>query len=67
MPTCCRRNRIPELVAAVTARCGGLHILVNNASSFYPTPLAELSDAQWTELMGSNLKAPLFLAQAAAS
>lgn len=58
---------IPELVAAVTARCGGLHILVNNASSFYPTPLAELSDAQWTELMGSNLKAPLFMAQAAAA
>lgn len=58
---------IPELVAAVTTRCGGLHILVNNASSFYPTPLAELSDAQWTELMGSNLKAPLFMAQAAAA
>ncbi len=67
MPTCCRRQSIPELVAAVTARCGGLHILVNNASSFYPTPLAELSDAQWTELMGSNLKAPLFMAQAAAA
>jgi pteridine reductase len=58
---------IPELVAAVTTRCGGLHILVNNASSFYPTPLAELTDAQWIELMGSNLRAPLFLAQAAAS
>jgi pteridine reductase len=58
---------IPNLVTAVTTRCGGLHILVNNASSFYPTPLAELSDAQWTELMGSNLKAPLFLAQAATS
>ena len=60
-------DAIPALVGAVTARCGGLHILVNNASSFYPTPLAELTDAQWTELMGSNLKAPLFLAQAAAS
>jgi pteridine reductase len=60
-------DAIPALVAAVTARGAGLHILVNNASSFYPTPLAELSDAQWTELMGSNLRAPLFLAQAAAS
>jgi pteridine reductase len=58
---------IPNLVAAVTSRCGGLHLLVNNASSFYPTPLAELTDAQWTELVGSNLKAPLFLAQAAAT
>ncbi len=56
---------IPDLVAAVTSRCGGLHILVNNASSFYPTPLAKLTDPQWSELMGSNLKAPLFLAQAA--
>jgi pteridine reductase len=60
-------DSIPALVAAVTARWGGLHILVNNASSFYPTPLGELTSAQWTELMGSNLKAPLFLAQAAAS
>ncbi|HEV7432554.1 MAG TPA: pteridine reductase [Steroidobacteraceae bacterium] len=58
---------IPALVSAVTERCGGLHILVNNASSFYPTPLAELTIAQWAELMGSNLQAPLFLAQAAAA
>ncbi len=57
---------IPALVAAVTARCGGPHILVNNASSFYPTPVGELTDQQWHELFGSNLKAPLFLAQAAA-
>jgi pteridine reductase len=62
-----QEDSIPALIAAVTARCGGLHILVNNASSFYPTPLGELTSAQWTELMGSNLKAPLFLAQAAAS
>jgi pteridine reductase len=58
---------IPALVAAVTARCGGPHILVNNASSFYPTPFGELTDAHWHELVGSNLKAPLFLAQAAAA
>ena len=57
---------IPALIAAVIARCGGLHILVNNASGFYPTPFEQLTSRQWTELMGSNLKAPLFLAQAAA-
>lgn len=62
-----QEGSIPALVAAVTARCGGLHILVNNASSFYPTALGEVTNAQWTELMGSNLKAPFFLAQAAAS
>src|SRR5258708_7661808 len=60
-------DSIPTLIGAVTARYDGLHILVNNASSFYPTPLGELTSAQWTELMGSNLKAPLFLAQAAAN
>ena len=58
---------IPGLVAAVHDRCGGPHILVNNASAFYPTPLGQLTDLQWTELLGSNLKAPLFLAQAAAA
>ena len=57
---------IPALITAVTARCGSLHILVNNASGFYPTPFGQLTSTQWTELMGSNLKAPLFLAQAAA-
>ena len=58
---------IPTLIAAVTAGCGGPHILVNNASSFYPTPFGELTEAHWHELVGSNLKAPLFLAQAAAA
>jgi pteridine reductase len=43
-----------------------LDVLVNNASSFYPTPLADATEDQWYELMGTNLKAPFFLAQAAA-
>jgi pteridine reductase len=45
---------------------GRLDALVNNASAFYPTPLGEVTERQWDELMGSNLKAPFFLAQAAA-
>jgi pteridine reductase len=45
---------------------GRLDLLVNNASSFYPTPLDTASEAQWDELMGSNLKGPFFLSQAAA-
>ena len=40
--------------------------LVNNASAFYPTPLGEITPAQWDDLMGTNLRAPLFLSQAAA-
>jgi pteridine reductase len=41
-----------------------LDVLVNNASSFYPTPMAEVNEAQWDDLLSSNLKAPFFLAQA---
>jgi pteridine reductase len=46
---------------------GHLDALVNNASSFYATPLAGLKEEQWHDLIGTNLKAPLFLAQAAAA
>jgi len=55
-----------QLVAAALAEFGRLDILVNNASTFYPTPVGTITAAQWDDLMGSNLKAPLFLAQAAA-
>ena len=55
------------LVDGVVAELGSLAILVNNASSFYPTPLATLTGTQWHDLMGTNLAAPLFLAQAAAT
>ena len=55
-----------QLLDAVTAFRGRLDILVNNASSFYPTPLGQATEAHWNELIGSNLKAPFFLAQAAA-
>lgn len=43
---------------------GRLDVLVNNASNFYPTPIGTITLAQWEDLMGSNLKAPLFLSQA---
>ncbi len=57
----------PEvLVAAALAEFGRLDILINNASSFYPTPVGKITMAHWDDLMGSNLRAPLFLAQAAA-
>src|SRR5690606_15246610 len=56
---------LPELVARAAAAFDGLDILVNNASSFYATPVGAITEAHWDELVGSNLKAPLFLAQAA--
>ena len=45
---------------------GGIDVLVNNASAFYPTDVLETTEAQWDELLGSNLKAPFFLASALA-
>jgi len=59
-------NALSSLVEKVVSQTGGqLDILVNNASSFYPTPLGTVTEDQWTDLIGSNLKAPLFLSQAA--
>ncbi len=55
-----------SLVATATARFGRLDVLINNASSFYPTPVGAITTAQWDDLVGTNLKVPLFLAQAAA-
>jgi pteridine reductase len=57
---------LPQLVSAITGRFGRLDALVNNASSFYATPLTDIDEQQWIDLLGTNLKAPLFLAQAAA-
>lgn len=54
------------LVPQTLAHYGRLDGLVNNASSFYPTPLADISDVQFADLMATNARAPLFLAQAAA-
>lgn len=57
---------LPTLVMQVMERFGRLDGLINNASSFYPTPLKGVNEAQWYDLLGTNLRAPLFLAQAAA-
>ena len=54
------------LVGAAVARFGRLDALVNNASSFFATPVGTITEAAWDDLIGSNLKGPLFLAQAAA-
>jgi pteridine reductase len=54
------------LVGAALQRFARLDFLINNASAFYPTPLGGIEPGHWEELIGSNLRAPLFLAQAAA-
>lgn len=45
---------------------GRLDVLINNASSFYPTPVGQIKPSQWLDLMASNARAPLFLSQALA-
>ncbi|UZJ42885.1 pteridine reductase [Marinimicrobium sp. C6131] len=57
---------IRRLADMALKRWGRIDALINNASSFYPTPLGEASEDQWNDLMSSNLKAPFFLAQALA-
>ena len=58
-------DAIPGLVAAVVNWRGRLDGLINNASTFYPTPVGEIREQDWNDLVGSNFKAPLFLSQAA--
>lgn len=59
-------DRLPELVARTVGRFGRLDALVNNASSYYATPIGTATPAQWDDLFASNARAPFFLAQAAA-
>lgn len=58
---------LAEFVLKVPACFGRLDILVNNASSFYPTPVGTATLHQWDDLFGSNVKAPFFLTQALAA
>jgi pteridine reductase len=59
-------SRLSAFVQEAAATWGRLDALINNASSFYPTPVGTATQTQWDELLGSNLKAPFFLCQAAA-
>jgi pteridine reductase len=56
-----------SLISAALERFGRIDLLVNNASTFYPTAVGSIEAGHWDELIGSNLRAPLFLAQEAAT
>jgi len=56
---------LDAVLSTIVEQTGRLDILINNASSFYPTPLGSITEQQWDDLIGTNLKAPLFLSQAA--
>lgn len=54
---------VRDLAARASAAFGTLDVLVNNASRFYPTPLADADDHDWEAIMHSNLRAPFLLSQ----
>src|SRR5690606_5522930 len=58
--------RVEALVDDAAHAFGRLDAVVNNASSFYPTPFGAIGPGEWDDLLGSNLRAPRFLAQSAA-
>ena len=60
-------TKLKPLVKQACSAWGRLDVLINNASSFYATPIGDVSEDHWDELLGSNLKAPFFLSQAAAN
>jgi len=59
-------SQLSKMIDDIIRQAGHLDILINNASTFFATPLGEITEEHWDNLMGSNLKAPLFLSQAAA-
>lgn len=59
-------DRLPELIAHTIGRFGRLNALVNNASTFFATPLGQATPDQWDALFNANARAPFFLSQAAA-
>jgi len=59
-------EKLPVLVELAVRSFGGLDVLINNASTFYPTKIGEITPQAWDDLLGTNLKVPTFLSQAAA-
>ncbi|HEB56403.1 MAG TPA: pteridine reductase [Gammaproteobacteria bacterium] len=59
-------DNLPALIKEATDAWGRLDVLINNASTFYQTSIDKAREKDWDDLMGTNLKAPFFLSQAAA-
>lgn len=58
--------KLKGIISKSIEQWGRLDILINNASSFYPTPMGSVTENDWDDLIGSNMKAPFFLSQEAA-
>ena len=59
-------KNIPNLIDEAVSLFGNIDVLINNASSFYPTGVAEINEEIWEDLIGVNLKAPMYLTQSIA-
>lgn len=61
----CKTSELSGMIEECLKFTGQIDVLINNASSFYPTTVGEITEEDWEDLLCSNLKAPLFLSQAA--
>ena len=57
-------SSIKKLTQGLSEITDELSVLINNASSFYPTPIEDASMDEWNNLMATNATTPLFLTQA---
>ena len=57
--------QIEQMMVEIITKVGRLDVLINNASSFFETPIGDVQEKHWDDLMGSNLKAPFFVSQTA--
>ncbi len=60
------QSSLENLIPSLIEKTKRLDVLVNNASTFYPTPIEKITLEDWENLFGTNLKAPLFLSKYAA-
>lgn len=58
--------KLTRMVQQIIEHYGRLDVLINNASTFYPTPIGQATENHWEDLIGTNVKVPFFLSQAAA-
>ena len=56
-------SEIELLIQQIEAQIGQIDVLINNAADFFPTPLGEVVESEWDQLISLNLKAPFFLSQ----
>lgn len=59
-----RLDGVRSLARAICERWSALHVLVHNASIYYPVPVEDIDEPEWDRMLGVNLKAPFFLTQA---